>query len=120
MEPYVGFGVGAHSYILGRRISNTSQLTSYLTAENNQAIMESMHDNSLSDDMSEFIFLGLRRTSGIELTTFTSRFGRDFWELYGEETKKLIGRGLLEQIGETLRLTSLGLDLANTVFSEFV
>ena len=120
MEPYIGVGVSAHSYINGKRISNTSELNAYLAAENNQEITECTHENTLSDDMSEFVFLGLRRTSGIELSNFRNRFGRDFWELYGDETKKLIGRGLLEQMGETLRLTPLGLDVANIVFREYV
>ena len=120
MAPYAGFGISAHSYIGGKRFSNTTELASYLTAENSCEMTEWTHENTLADDMSEFIFLGLRRTSGIELSDFRSRFGRDFWELYGEETKKLIGRGLLEHRGDALRLTALGLDVANTVFSEYV
>jgi oxygen-independent coproporphyrinogen-3 oxidase len=120
MESYVGFGVSAHSYLNGKRFSNTSELASYLTAENTFEMTEWTHENTLTDDMSEFIFLGLRRTAGIELSAFHSRFGKDFWELYGAETEKLIGRGLLEQKGETLRLTVLGLDVANIVFSEYV
>jgi oxygen-independent coproporphyrinogen-3 oxidase len=120
MEPYAGFGVSAHSYLGGRRFSNTSELTSYLTAENDIEMMESIHENTLSDDMSEYIFLGLRRTAGIELSHFRGRFGKDLFELYGEETKELIGRGLLERNGDAIRLTSLGLDLANAVFREYV
>ena len=119
MQPYAGFGVGAHSYFGGRRFSNTSCLTTYLTAENTSEMTDSIHENTLSDDMSEFVFLGLRRISGIELSRFKAIFGKDFWELYGNETKKLIGRGLLEHSEDKLRLTSLGLDLANSVFREF-
>ena len=120
LEPYAGFGVSAHSYINGLRISNTSDLTSYLKAENDQEMTDWMHRNTSADDMSEFIFLGLRRTSGIELSSFTSRFGKNFWDLYGEETKMLIGRGLLEENSGSLRLTSRGLDVANIVFREYV
>jgi len=120
MEPYAGFGVGAHSYVAGRRFSNTNGLAAYLTAEDDTEMTEWMHKNTFSDDMSEFIFLGLRRTSGIELSQFRACFGKDFWEVYGEETEKLIGRGLLEKSGDALRLTSLGLDLANNVFREYV
>jgi len=120
MEPYIGFGVGAHSYYNGRRFSNKPDLTSYLSAESEKEMTDWAHDNTTSDNMSEFIFLGLRRTAGIELSRFQTEFGKDFWELYGEETKQLIKRGLLEHNGDALRLTSLGLDLANTVFSEYV
>ena len=120
MAPYIGIGVSAHSYFGGRRFSNTNSLATYLTAENHVEMTDWVHENTLLDDMSEFIFLGLRRTAGIELSHFRGLFGKDFFELYGEETQKLIGRGLLEQSGDALRLTPLGLDLANNVFVEYV
>jgi len=120
MEPYIGFGVGAHSYCGGQRFSNKPDLDAYIAAENESDMTAWTHKNTLSDDMSEYIFLGLRRTAGIELERFRAEFDRDFWELFGEETEGLIGRGLLERSGGTLRLTSLGLDLANTVFAEYV
>lgn len=120
LEPYAGFGAGAHSHLAGMRFSNKAGLTAYLTAEDDADMTDWVHENSLSDDMSEFVFLGLRRTAGIELSRFRAHFGKDFYELYGEETERLIGRGLLEQNGDSLRLTTLGLDLANNVFCEYV
>jgi len=120
MEPYIGFGAGAHSYFGGRRFSNKPGLADYMTAESESEMTDWSHENTPSDDMSEYVFLGLRRTAGIELSHFNATFGRDFGDLYGEETEKLIGRGLLERNGDILRLTSLGLDLANTVFLEYV
>jgi oxygen-independent coproporphyrinogen-3 oxidase len=120
MDPYLGIGAAAHSYFDGRRFSNTSNLTEYMAAAGIEDMMDWAHENSIGDEMGEFIFLGLRRTEGIRLSDFHSSFGRDFWELYGEETEKLIRRGLLEQDGDELRLTALGLDLANNVFSEYV
>ena len=120
MDPYAGFGVSAHSYYGGRRFSNTENLADYLSAEDIGFMTDWVHENTLIDDMSEFIFLGLRCTSGIELSRFQRRFNKNFWELYGRETEKLIGDGLLEHCGDALKLTSLGLDLANTVFREYV
>ena len=120
MEPYIGFGAGAHSHFGGRRFSNKPELALYLAAEDAGDMTDWSHDNTLSDNISEYIFLGLRRTAGIELSGFSEEFGRDFWELYGDETERLIGRGLLEKSGDRLRLTPLGLDLANSVFSEYV
>jgi len=80
------------------------------------------HKNTKSDEMSEYVFLGLRRIGGIDLAHFQDVFGRDFWALYGEETRNLIGRGLLayEDRTHSLKLTLLGLDLANHVFREYV
>ena len=120
MRPYAGFGAGAHSYFGGRRFSNKPGLTEYMGAKDDSEMIDQAHENSMSDNMSEFIFLGLRRTAGIELSRFSELFGKDFLELYREETERLIGRGLLELCGDALRLTALGLDLANSVFMEFV
>lgn len=120
MERYAGFGVSAHSYFGGRRFSNTENLADYLSAEDTVNMTNWEYENTPSDEMSEFIFLGLRLTTGIALSRFRGRFGADFWELYGKEAEKLINNGLLEHIDDRLRLTSLGLDLANIVFSEFV
>jgi oxygen-independent coproporphyrinogen-3 oxidase len=120
MDPYLGLGAAAHSYFEGRRFANTSSLTEYIAAAGMTDMMDWAHENTLGDEMGEFIFLGLRRTDGIRISDFHSSFGRDFWELYGEETEKLINRGLLEHDGDELRLTALGLDLANNVFSEYV
>jgi len=120
MDPYLGFGVGAHSYFGSRRFSNKPEYAEYMAAEDEKEMTDWAHENMPSDNMSEYIFLGLRRTAGIELSRFRAEFGKDFWDLYGEETLGLIGRGLLEHSGDALRLTSLGLDLANTVFREYV
>jgi oxygen-independent coproporphyrinogen-3 oxidase len=120
LDDYVGFGLGAHSYYEGSRFANTEHMTEYMSAAFPEAMTAWEHTNTVSDDMAEFIFLGLRRTDGIDLARFGSTFGRDFWDLYKEETDKLIRRGLLERAGETLRLTPLGLDLSDSVFREYV
>ncbi|MDR1272391.1 MAG: radical SAM family heme chaperone HemW [Clostridiales Family XIII bacterium] len=120
MDDYLGFGVAAHSYFEGYRFSNTSDLPSYLGSIGTGGMLGHTQKNSRSDDMQEYIWLGLRRITGIDTGDFKAKFGADFWELYGDETKTLIGRGLLEQENEQLRLTKLGLDLANVVFREYV
>jgi oxygen-independent coproporphyrinogen-3 oxidase len=120
MDAYAGFGLAAHSYVDGNRFSNTRDLAAYLAAPDVRTMVDWVHENTASDEMSEYIFLGLRRTAGIDLAHFKGTFGRDFWDLYGEETQSLIGRGLVERDGDALRLTPLGLDLANRVFREYV
>ncbi|MDR2611154.1 MAG: radical SAM family heme chaperone HemW [Clostridiales Family XIII bacterium] len=120
LDDYVGFGLGAHSYCDGFRFANTERMMEYMSAVTPLSMMAWEHANTASDDMAEFIFLGLRRTDGIDLARFSAVFGMNFWDLYKEETDGLIERGLLEQAGDTLRLTRLGLDLSNRVFQEYV
>ncbi|MBQ4383964.1 MAG: oxygen-independent coproporphyrinogen III oxidase, partial [Firmicutes bacterium] len=72
------------------------------------------------DKMSEWMFLGLRKTAGVSDTDFAEKFGRSFTEVYPDQIRQLVHDGLLEQKGDRLRLTRRGLDLANIVFEAFI
>ncbi|MDR1778238.1 MAG: radical SAM family heme chaperone HemW [Clostridiales Family XIII bacterium] len=120
LDEYLGFGLGAHSFANGCRFANTDSYEAYLSSESIDDMTQWIHRNTKTDTVKEYVFLGLRKTEGIHLPTFASRFGEKFWDIYPEETKELIGRGLLEEQGDMLRLTPLGLDLSNIVFSEYV
>jgi len=120
MGEYVGLGLSAHSYVMGNRFSNTSNLTEYLSAPEPMAMVDWIHRNTLDENITEYVFLGLRRMNGINFEHFKLFFGKDFLDIYRPETEKLIERGLLEESDGNLRLTELGLDLANVVFREFV
>jgi oxygen-independent coproporphyrinogen-3 oxidase len=91
-----------------------------MSASGHKMMTTWFHENSAKDDISEYVFLGLRKTDGIDPERFQRRFGRDFWDIYREETHALMNRGLLEYRDGNLRLTRLGLDLSNQVFSEYV
>ncbi|MDR0356834.1 MAG: radical SAM family heme chaperone HemW [Clostridiales Family XIII bacterium] len=120
MEDYLGVGLGAHSYAGGRRFANTDVWNDYMGACDHDMMTTWSHKNSRGEDISEYVFLGLRKTEGIDLEQFRRHFGKDFWEIYNEETRMLMERGLLEHSDGILRLTRLGLDLSNRVFSEYV
>ena len=72
------------------------------------------------DEMSEFMFLGLRVCKGISTLEFETKFGTDIFSIYGDSITRLIANELLEQDGEFLRLTEHGVDVSNQVFLEFV
>jgi oxygen-independent coproporphyrinogen-3 oxidase len=120
MEEFLGIGLGAHSYMKGRRFANTEDWNDYMTASDYRIMTSWIHRNTVQENISEYVFLGLRKTDGIDLKSFRRHFGRDFWEIYSEEAEALIRRGLLVHSADNLRLTSLGLDLSNQVFMEFV
>jgi oxygen-independent coproporphyrinogen-3 oxidase len=120
MQDYLGVGLGAHSYIKGRRFYNTEFLRDYIKANNSEQMVSGYYNNTRGDEMSEYIWLGLRRIAGISLSDFFRKFGEDFMNLYAEETEGLIARKLLMREGDKLRLTPLGLDLSNVVFRQFV
>lgn len=108
-EEYLGYGDSASSFIRGVR------KTEKPAAE--------YHENDFEDDTAEFVFTGLRKTAGISKSEFQDRFGRDFWEVYGDRKKYLkefFDSGRLIEEGDILKLSEEGIDVSNTIMSIFV
>ena len=68
----------------------------------------------------EFVFLNLRLRKGFELAEFERRFGRSFDELFGMRTARLFEGGLLVEERGRVFLSDRGLEIADSVFAEFV
>ncbi len=118
---YIGVGPGAHSYFDGKRYGNICDIENYIKCvSNGQNTAENIEPVYKKDEISEFIILGLRLTEGIDTEEFRHRFGRGIFDIYGIQIKELTDRGLLECRGSRLALSSKGLDLANSVFVEFL
>ncbi len=79
--------------------------------------------NTKSDDMSEFVFTGLRRTDGISLSEFSKRFGSGFSEVYRECMPKLYEyekQGFVSLENDSFLLTEKGIDISNSIMALFV
>ena len=70
--------------------------------------------------MEEFMFLGLRKVAGVDVKDFQNRFGVSINDVYAKETEQNINKGLLVKQADMLRLTEYGMDICNTVMSDFV
>ncbi|MCL2169818.1 MAG: radical SAM family heme chaperone HemW [Defluviitaleaceae bacterium] len=114
---YLGLGLGASSYFNNKRMKKTDNLDDYIGGNFEFELIE---DLSVADQMSEYVILGLRMTRGISITGFESRFGEDIFEVFGKPIKRFLSAGLLTQNGDKIALTSRGMDLANTVYTEFL
>lgn len=114
---YIGCGCAAHSYYNGQRYSNAADLDEYISAPLKKYDVAGL---SVKDQMSEFMFLGLRKTKGISSKEFERRFGSTFYFEFNEPIKKYLDLGLLEKDGDFLRFTKEGFRLSNTVLCEFV
>ncbi len=120
-QEYIGFGLGAHSYIDKIRFSNTTHLEEYIHKMNkNENIRILEEKTSLKDEIEETMFLGLRRMKGINISNFMSRFGISPMQLYANEIEELERNGLLQIDDQSIRLTSKGIDLSNQVFIQFL
>ncbi|MDD3653931.1 MAG: radical SAM family heme chaperone HemW [Desulfotomaculaceae bacterium] len=118
---YLGLGPGAHSYLQCGRYANDSTLDGYaVRLARGELPVSAKEVATVASEMSETMFLGLRLTSGVDLEAFYRRFGRRAEDVYRLEIMRLLKKGLVEFAGGCLRLTSVGLPLANEVFIEFV
>ncbi len=112
-EEYIGFGLGAHSYINKTRYSN--ELKEKFEYE------KSIHEiQEKFDTQKEYMLLGLRKIKGISIQNFKNKFGENPIFLFRQELNKLVEEDLITVDGDNIKLTNKGLDLANIVWEEFV
>jgi oxygen-independent coproporphyrinogen III oxidase len=121
-QPYVGFGVDAHSMLpsIGNaaeavRFSTVDALDSYVTGS-------SLRRNVVTSVMAleERFFLGLRLNRGVNLREVAATFGRDSVRKLRATIEDLVANGLLQRCGDYVRLTSRGRLLSNEVFQAFI
>lgn len=119
--PYLGVGLGASSYLENKRYQNRSDMQGYLqyasNIDNRRNLVETL---TKEDQMSEFMFLGLRRMCGVSKKDFYDIFGLDMEQIFGETLHKMEREMLLKIEGDRVSLTDKGIDVSNFVFSEFL
>lgn len=125
-KDYIGFGLGSSSYVNGTRFKNTTVFEDYLKTGFTELSWEEYVKGKQSvetlperEKMREFMILGLRLTKGVGSIDFYRRFGLQLDDVYGNIIDRYTARGLLERDGYDVRLTERGMELANTVMSEF-
>ena len=122
-EEYLGFGIGASSYVYGRRFHVERDIKKYLAIDMNRDIMplyQNIHELSTKEKMEEFMFLGLRLSKGVLVTDFYDRFGIELIDVFEKVIQKNISFGLLKYENLYLKLTDKGLDLSNRVMGDFL
>ena len=73
-----------------------------------------------NDAMSEYMFLGLRKTKGIDEEEFREEFGVDIRNVYARPIEDNIRNGLLIKKDNRLYLSQRGVDISNTVMADFL
>lgn len=135
-QPYLGFGVDAHSMLVASKElqadgveavrfatpdsleifslaeiqvqTRAQQLMSFRTLVNQRAALE------------ESFFLGLRMNRGISLEELSNRFGKTTIDAFNSTVGDLQEAGLVEESANRIRLTSRGRLLSNDVFARFL
>ena len=120
-EPYIGIGLGAHSFFEEVRYHNESQIKKYLQSKGR---LEDLHLDAewITEElgMQEFMFLGLRMTEGISIEKFKQTFQKDLWDVYKSQLHKWIKHEILVKNKDRLFLSDYGMDICNEVFSSFL
>jgi len=121
-QPYLGFGVDAHSMLLSA--SGELDAVRYSTSDSLEQYVAGAALNrtevSRPAALEESFFLGLRLNRGVELAKLGERFGDREIEAVSLVLTELISAGLLERQGDKVRLSSRGRLLSNEVFERFL
>jgi oxygen-independent coproporphyrinogen-3 oxidase len=120
-RPYLGLGLGAHSYWQGARLQNIADLNQYKAelSAGRLPVGESLpvSERQAQEDM---MMLGLRLMEGVAFADFLHRFGLDARDVFAREISRLEKQGLVSCDKKRLWLTTVGYPLANLVFAEFI
>jgi oxygen-independent coproporphyrinogen-3 oxidase len=124
-QPYLGFGVDAHSMLPASeklraqgidcvRMATTDSYDGFLAAPQLTASQV-----TTEQALEESFFLGLRLNRGINLSELGAKFGERI-TAYLPDIEELIAEGLLVRSGDNLQLTPRGRLLSNEVFEKFI
>jgi oxygen-independent coproporphyrinogen-3 oxidase len=121
-QPYLGFGVDAHSMLPALeggveavRFSSPDSLDAFVAGGSPNRVQVSP-----SAALEETFFLGLRLTCGVNLRQVAATFGEEAIEGISETIADFVRTGLLERQRDVIRLTSQGRLLSNEVFERFI
>lgn len=109
LEPYIGFGLDAHSFNGRERWSNLENLDEYCGADERQTTKT----DDLSHVAEEKFFVGLRLSEGIEPEA-------EEWRRFAAPIAKWVEAGYLERTGRRLRLSERGILVSNEIFQDFI
>jgi oxygen-independent coproporphyrinogen-3 oxidase len=135
-QPYIGFGLDAHSMLLTNtgavRFANTSDLDAYLddaanadsfrpfrTVAQNVAAPE-IDVIGTEQAFEESLFLGLRLNEGVSLEALRGQFGDPMVDAAMPALLEVCDAGLLELGTDWMRLTNRGRLASNDVFSRLL
>lgn len=121
-QPYLGFGVDAHSMLLSGetgieavRFSTPDVLEQYM-----RGVAEQRTDVTKIAALEENFFLGLRLNRGVNLELLRQAFGAEAINDLESAIGELVADDLLQRNGDLIRLTARGRLFSNEVFQAFL
>ena len=118
---YLGCGVAAASLLNETRTKNYDKIEDYiLSVEKKSNGIEETNHLAKDELMEEFMFLGLRKTSGVSEKDFFERFNVSMESIYKDVINNHIKKGLLNKDNGKIYLNKEGIQLSNYVMSDFL
>lgn len=132
---YLGFGLGASSMVNNVRWQNETDIERYIESCDENYVNQKRElsndkqdvnlcierqELSKEEQMEEFMFLGLRMMEGISINEFREYFNEDMPGQFYDVIEKYKAMGLMQCKNNRIMLTKDGINVSNTIFSEFL
>jgi len=121
-QPYLGFGVDAHSMLVS--VEDDREAVRFSTPDSlDQYVAEAPRSRtavSRAGSLEETFFLGLRLVSGLDLDEVGAQFGHSVVAALSPLLEELGASGLLDRVDDRIRLTARGRLVSNEVFERFL
>ena len=119
-DPYLGFGLDAHSMLLrphgAVRFANPEELAYYGAKD----VLATPVDIFQREAFEETIFLGLRMNEGLRVSRLREQFALELFTSTEEAAHELIREGLMVEQNDCWQLTLHGRLLSNDVFTNLL
>lgn len=117
LNPYYGFGISASGFDGAYRYKNTDNIKNYLINPIKKEEEIKLTKESL---LEETIFLGFRKTEGIDINKINEKFDIDFNQKYGKIIEKYIKTGHILKTKPGYRLSINGILISNYILCDFL
>lgn len=121
LQPYLGLGCAAHSFVYLHRWHNENSAEGYIRGlESGQSVPQEVETISASRLAEDAFIFGLRQLAGIRYDYLSELLGKDARHLFREVIDPLIQEGWLFETKNTLQLAPHSVLISNEIFQRFL
>ena len=121
IKEYLGYGLSASSSVGEYRYTNTDNFKDYFEMINRGELPQTFKERLKNmDRLHEYMIMGLRLNSGVDLEEAENRFGVDIKKYYKEEIEKNLNYKTIRMENNRIFLTDYGRDISNQVELDFM
>lgn len=121
IEEYIGYGLSASSSVCEYRYTNTDNFKDYFEMIDEGRRPQIFRERLKNiDRLHEYMIMGLRLNSGVDIEEAENRFGIDIKKYYKEEIEKNLNYKTIRMENNRIFLTDYGRDISNQVELDFM